>query len=162
MICHTICHASSNRHSMLCCAILCCNGYSMLCCDVLVLFSAAVHHVHEAVSRWRRRCLLFYVDHFWKHCAGVCFQSGHHSSGHLVSDEDGKCQYQCILLHNHLALLRCLLSPHRRDVSNDAMREHDVSGLWKLHVMTSLVALLPLSLLFLLPHSEKDQEELSR
>ena len=105
MICHTICHASSNRHSMLCCAILCCNGYSMLCCDVLVLFSAAVHHVHEAVSRWRRGCLLFYADHFWKHCAGVCFQSGHHSSGHLVSDEDGKCQYQCILHTDSMTLL---------------------------------------------------------
>ena len=49
-----------------------------------------------------------------------------------------------------------------RDVSNDAMRENDVAGLWKLHVLTSLVALLPLSLLFLLPHNEKDQEELSK
>ena len=49
-----------------------------------------------------------------------------------------------------------------RDVSNDAMREDDISGLWRLHVLTSLVALLPLSLLFLLPHNEKDQEQLSK
>jgi hypothetical protein len=42
------------------------------------------------------------------------------------------------------------------------MRDSDVSGLWKLHVLTSLVALLPLSLLSLLPHSEEDQEKLSK
>ena len=51
---------------------------------------------------------------------------------------------------------------HKRDVSNDAMRRDDLSGLWKLHVLTSLVALIPLTLLFLLPHNEKDQEELSK
>lgn len=42
------------------------------------------------------------------------------------------------------------------------MRDNDVSGLWRLHVLTSLVALLPLSLLFLLPHNEKDQEQLAK
>ena len=49
-----------------------------------------------------------------------------------------------------------------RDVSNDAMRRDDVSGLWKLHVLTSLVALVPLAILFLLPKNEKDQEQLSK
>lgn len=48
------------------------------------------------------------------------------------------------------------------DVSNDAMRRDDVSGLWKLHVLTSLVALVPLAILFLLPKNEKDQEQLSK
>ena len=42
------------------------------------------------------------------------------------------------------------------------MREDDVSGLWKLHVFTSVVALAPLCLLFLLPKNEAEQELLGR
>lgn len=42
------------------------------------------------------------------------------------------------------------------------MRRHDVSGLWKLHVLTSLASLLPLSLLFLLPKNEAEQELLGK
>jgi len=48
------------------------------------------------------------------------------------------------------------------DVSNDAMKSHDISGLWKLSLLTSCLAILPLSLLFLLPHSAEEQDELSK
>lgn len=48
------------------------------------------------------------------------------------------------------------------DVSNDAMRRHDISGLWKLSLLTSLVSVIPLSLLFLLPKDSKEQDELAK
>jgi hypothetical protein len=48
------------------------------------------------------------------------------------------------------------------DVSNDAMRRNDVTGLWKLSVLTSSLALLPLSLLWLLPKNPEDQLELGK
>lgn len=48
------------------------------------------------------------------------------------------------------------------DVSNDAMRRHDYEGLWKITVFTSILALLPLSLLFLLPQNAEEQIELSK
>jgi hypothetical protein len=48
------------------------------------------------------------------------------------------------------------------DVSNSAMRNHDVSGLWKLTVLTSLIEIVPLSLLWLLPHNPEEQEEVRR
>jgi hypothetical protein len=48
------------------------------------------------------------------------------------------------------------------DVSNDAMRENDVSGLWKLTLLTSCMSLLPLALLDLLPHTAREQEELGK
>ena len=43
------------------------------------------------------------------------------------------------------------------DVSNSALRRGDVSGLWRLSLLTSCVALLPLSLLHLLPRDAEDQ-----
>lgn len=49
---------------------------------------------------------------------------------------------------------------HIWDVSNDAMRVHDYEGLWRLTVLTSLLALVPLLLLFLLPENKKEQEKL--
>jgi hypothetical protein len=48
---------------------------------------------------------------------------------------------------------------HFWNVSNDAMREHDYDGLWKLTVLTSLIQVLPLCVLFLLP---KNAEEVDR
>eukprot|EP00602_Paraphysomonas_sp_CaronLab_P004945 CAMPEP_0185027976 /NCGR_PEP_ID=MMETSP1103-20130426/13370_1 /TAXON_ID=36769 /ORGANISM="Paraphysomonas bandaiensis, Strain Caron Lab Isolate" /LENGTH=448 /DNA_ID=CAMNT_0027562197 /DNA_START=477 /DNA_END=1823 /DNA_ORIENTATION=+ len=48
------------------------------------------------------------------------------------------------------------------DVSNEAMREGDTEGLWRLHVFTSVISLLPLCLLFLLPRNEEEQEELRK
>eukprot|EP01039_Chlorochromonas_danica_P009548 gene9548-10553_t len=48
------------------------------------------------------------------------------------------------------------------DVSNDAMRSHNVDGLWKLNTLTSCLSVLPLSLLFLLPRSPEEQEELAK
>jgi len=48
------------------------------------------------------------------------------------------------------------------DVSNSAMRRQDVSGLWKLTVLTSLIEVVPLSLLWLLPRSPEEQEELAK
>jgi hypothetical protein len=48
------------------------------------------------------------------------------------------------------------------DVSNDAMRAHNVDGLWKLNLMTSCLAIIPLSLLSLLPKNVDEQDELSK
>ena len=47
------------------------------------------------------------------------------------------------------------------DVSNHAMRSIDLNGLWKLNLFTSVVSLLPLSLLYLLPEDQKEQKELA-
>jgi hypothetical protein len=46
------------------------------------------------------------------------------------------------------------------NVSNDALREHDISGMWRLSLFTSCVSVLPLGLLFLLPKSPEEQERL--
>jgi uncharacterized membrane protein len=48
-----------------------------------------------------------------------------------------------------------------RDVSNFAMSHNDISGLWKLTVLTSTISLVPLALLFLLPANAKEQQELA-
>lgn len=48
------------------------------------------------------------------------------------------------------------------DVSNDAMRRKDVSGLWKLNTMTSVLAVVPLALLFLLPKDAEEQDQLAK
>lgn len=48
------------------------------------------------------------------------------------------------------------------DVSNEAMRSHEVSGLWKLSVLTSTLALVPLSLLWLLPKNAEEQQSLAK
>jgi hypothetical protein len=48
------------------------------------------------------------------------------------------------------------------DVSNDAMRNKDVNGLWRLNLLTSCLAVIPLSLLFLLPANVEEQDQLSR
>jgi hypothetical protein len=67
-----------------------------------------------------------------------------------------------IQIVSDLDIIPLLLIISRRDVSNDAMRRGDVSGLWKLHVLTSVVSLVPLCLLFLLPKNEADQERLAK
>ncbi len=48
------------------------------------------------------------------------------------------------------------------DVSNTALREGDVSGLWKLSLATSIIPLAPLFLLSLLPTNKREQLELGR
>ena len=48
------------------------------------------------------------------------------------------------------------------DVSNGALREGDVSGLWKLSLLTSMLALLPILWLHLLPNNAEEQEELAK
>lgn len=48
------------------------------------------------------------------------------------------------------------------NVSNDALRAHDVSGLWKISLFTSVVQVLPLCVLFLLPRDAQDQDELAK
>jgi len=53
-----------------------------------------------------------------------------------------------------------MLLSHIWDVSNDAMRAHDFSGLWKLTVLTSVVSVVPLLLLDLLPKNTAEQEAL--
>jgi hypothetical protein len=49
-----------------------------------------------------------------------------------------------------------------RDVSNSAMQENRLQGLWNLTILTSLVNVLPLLLLRLLPNSAEEQEALSK
>ena len=48
------------------------------------------------------------------------------------------------------------------DVSNATLKSGNVTGLWKLALLTSVIPLLPLVLLGLLPKDAKDQEELQR
>lgn len=48
------------------------------------------------------------------------------------------------------------------DVSNTALRNKDIHGLWKLTLLTSLLALIPLTLLSLLPRDAKEQDELAK
>ena len=48
------------------------------------------------------------------------------------------------------------------DVSNDTLRTGNVDGLWKLSLLTSLIAMLPLLWLHLLPNSADEQEELAK
>ncbi len=48
------------------------------------------------------------------------------------------------------------------NVSNTALRDGDVSGLWKLSLTTSIIPLVPLVLLFLLPRDKKEQLELGK
>ena len=48
------------------------------------------------------------------------------------------------------------------DVSNSAMRQHDVSGLWKLTVLTSCLSVTPLLFLQLLPTDSTAQEQLAK
>lgn len=49
-----------------------------------------------------------------------------------------------------------------RDVSNEAMRNGEVGGLWRLNLLTASLSVMPLVLLPLLPKSEEDQERLSK
>ena len=49
-----------------------------------------------------------------------------------------------------------------RDVSNKALRNGEVGGLWRLNVLTACLSVLPLLLLPLLPKNEEDQERLSK
>jgi hypothetical protein len=48
------------------------------------------------------------------------------------------------------------------DVSNDALRSNNLSGLWKISLLTSVASVLPLCLLFLLPKSPEDQDRLAK
>lgn len=48
------------------------------------------------------------------------------------------------------------------DVSNDALRQGNVDGLWKLSLLTSVLAMLPILWLRLLPDSAEEQEELAK
>lgn len=48
------------------------------------------------------------------------------------------------------------------DVSNDALREGDVSGLWKLSLLTSIIPLTPLFVISLLPQTKDEQVALGR
>ena len=48
------------------------------------------------------------------------------------------------------------------DVSNTALKNNDLSGLWKLALLTSLVPILPLFLLYLIPANQKMQKELQK
>jgi hypothetical protein len=48
-----------------------------------------------------------------------------------------------------------------RDVSNVAMRNHDVSGLWKLSLLTSMLAMIPMCFLWLLPQNADEQAKLA-
>jgi hypothetical protein len=47
-------------------------------------------------------------------------------------------------------------------VSNAAMKEHRLDGLWNLTILTSCITITPLCLLHLLPNSAEEQEELSK
>jgi hypothetical protein len=42
------------------------------------------------------------------------------------------------------------------------MKAHDVSGFWRLHILTSCVALIPICLLSWLPRDEAEQEQLRK
>jgi hypothetical protein len=48
------------------------------------------------------------------------------------------------------------------DVSNDALRNQDYHGLWRLNLLTSTLAMLPLSIVFLLPKKREEQDELAK
>lgn len=48
------------------------------------------------------------------------------------------------------------------DVSNGSLRQGNVSGLWKLSLLTSALALLPIMWLHLLPNDAEEQEELAK
>lgn len=48
------------------------------------------------------------------------------------------------------------------DVSNTAMKENNLDGLWNLTILTSAINVVPLLLLKLLPNSAEEQEELSK
>jgi hypothetical protein len=48
------------------------------------------------------------------------------------------------------------------DVRNDTLRTGDISGLWKLSLLTSALALLPILWLHLLPNNAEEQEELAK
>ena len=42
------------------------------------------------------------------------------------------------------------------------MKQNNISGFWKLHVLTSFISLVPLSFIYLLPKNEADQEKLQQ
>lgn len=48
------------------------------------------------------------------------------------------------------------------DVKNETLRDGDISGLWKLSLLTSGLAMLPILWLHLLPNSADEQEELAK
>jgi hypothetical protein len=48
------------------------------------------------------------------------------------------------------------------DVRNDTLRAGNVSGLWKLSLLTSALAMLPILWLHLLPNNAEEQEELAK
>jgi len=48
------------------------------------------------------------------------------------------------------------------DVSNDALRSHDLEGLWKLALLTSILPIFPLVFLRLLPKDQIQQKKLQQ
>lgn len=48
------------------------------------------------------------------------------------------------------------------DCSNDALKDHELQGLWKLALLTSILPLLPLVLLQLLPADQREQKVLQK
>ncbi|GMI40622.1 hypothetical protein TeGR_g6341, partial [Tetraparma gracilis] len=48
------------------------------------------------------------------------------------------------------------------DVSNEALKAHQLDGLWKLALLTSLLPIVPLTLLHLLPKDSKQQKQLQK
>ena len=48
-----------------------------------------------------------------------------------------------------------------RDVSNQAMKDKEIDGLWKLSLLTSMLALVPLFFLWLLPRDAEEQMNLA-
>lgn len=48
------------------------------------------------------------------------------------------------------------------DCSNEALEDHELGGLWRLALLTSILPLFPLVLLNLLPSSQKEQKKLQK
>lgn len=48
------------------------------------------------------------------------------------------------------------------DVSNSALKEGNISGMWKLTLLTSTIQIIPILFLCLLPQNKKEQEDLGK
>jgi hypothetical protein len=107
-----------------------------------------VYHVHETLSRGCGRSELLHADNLQQHRWHLLKQSRQSLRWNLVSP-----------------LPSPLFSPGTfllRDVSNNAMKAHDISGFWRLHILTSGIALFPLLLLSWLPQNEEEQDKLRK
>ena len=67
---------------------------------------------------------------------------------------------------NNLPLVASLLAAARSsqiwDCSNEALKSHELEGLWKLALLTSVIPIFPLLLLKLLPKDQKTQKVLQK